>query len=313
MTAGEAAISGFSIRLPTRMATKVSKGEEKPVDREKEKQQRVNRFNRASLIYDDYAESYRKVACRLLMQLDRHGGPPPRRILDVGCGTGHMTQLILEAFPEAEVVALDIADRMVRATCEKVGDDRSRLQVVVGDVEEVDLSELGPFGLIVCNAVCHWFREPLKTFGRLADNLETGGRLLASIYGPENCAELGALFGQVEEEWNLPREQHLFPTRSSKEWEELLTAAGLVKIDSWESWMRLEYANGLSFLKAIKAVGEAAGRTSHPLWLQRRILLEVIRRYERAHRCGNGVYATMHFLQFLFEKTDDPSEVMLFK
>jgi SAM-dependent methyltransferase len=36
--------------------------------------------------------------------------PPPKRILDVGCGTGVMTVMLARLFPDAEVYGLDLAD-----------------------------------------------------------------------------------------------------------------------------------------------------------------------------------------------------------
>ncbi|MFC7439872.1 methyltransferase [Laceyella putida] len=274
------------------------------------KKQRVNQFNRASLTYDEHAEIFRKLAYRLLLQMDRRGWRP-RRILDIGCGTGYMTQLILDEFPDAGIVALDIADKMVQIAYEKVG-GQSRVKLVVADVEAMDVSRLGKFDLIVCNAVCHWFQRPKETFAKLADALKVGGRLLVSTYGPDTCGELASMFRQVEEEWKLRKERHMLPFRSVKEWEGLLDV-GLTGVHSLESWMRNEYPDCRSFLYSIKAVGEAYSEANHPLLIQRRLLQEVIRRYDQAYRSGEGVYATVHFLQLHLKKTDDSAKVMLFK
>ncbi len=39
--------------------------------------------------------------------------PQPRRILDLGCGTGSTTLLLKQAFPQAEVIGLDLSPYML--------------------------------------------------------------------------------------------------------------------------------------------------------------------------------------------------------
>ena len=48
-----------------------------------------------------------------LVWLVRATRPAPRRLLDIGCGTGSIAALLLEAFPEAEVLGLDADPTLV--------------------------------------------------------------------------------------------------------------------------------------------------------------------------------------------------------
>lgn len=277
----------------------------------KQRKRQIKQFNRASLTYDHHAELYRKIAYRLLIQIDCSQWQPAR-ILDLGCGTGYLTHLLLDRFPHAKIIAVDIAEKMVQTARENL-DGQTRVEWLVADAESMDFRSWGGFDLIILNAVCHWFQCPQATFARVAEALNVGGRLLVSTYGPDMCYELAAIFRQVEEEWELPTERHLLPFYAVKTWENLFTDIGLTPIQSRESWVRSEYDNCRALLESIKAVGEAYSEANSPLILQTRLLQEVMRRYDRAYRSGKGIYATAHFLQMHLKKTGDSAHVMLFK
>ncbi|WP_084692091.1 class I SAM-dependent methyltransferase [Parafrankia elaeagni] len=51
--------------------------------------------------------------------LDRISGTPITRVLDAGCGSGRVTEALLERFPDAEVVAVDSSDSMLAAAAKK--------------------------------------------------------------------------------------------------------------------------------------------------------------------------------------------------
>jgi SAM-dependent methyltransferase len=84
--------------------------------------------------------------------LDAYDGQP-ERILDVGTGTGFVARLLAERFPDAEIVGVDLAPRMVeqaRALTDapKVRyevADASRLPFADGSFELVTLSNMIPF------------------------------------------------------------------------------------------------------------------------------------------------------------------------
>lgn len=63
------------------------------------------------------------MAARRLFDLlkSRLAGKAPRRILEVGCGTGFLTQMLHEAWPEAELIATDIAPKMLERARNRVG------------------------------------------------------------------------------------------------------------------------------------------------------------------------------------------------
>src|SRR5512139_1906440 len=107
------------------------------------------------------------------------------RILEPGCGTGLYTRMLLDAFPAASVVGVDISEAMTRVARRRLGDPRVRF--AVADAEEITA---GSYDLVTSNATFQWFLSFPRTVARMASLLGRGGMLTFSFFGPGTYAEL---------------------------------------------------------------------------------------------------------------------------
>jgi trans-aconitate 2-methyltransferase len=144
----------------------------------------------------------------------------PRRILDAGCGSGRVTELLIERFPDAEIVAVDASDAMVAQARSRLG-----IEVLRRDL----LSPLGidPVDVVFSNAVFHWIDDHDALFRNLASVLRPGGQLVAQWGGfgnVENMLEVTRAFGPQ------PYEKHF---ATAEETAERLEAAGFTAINTW--------------------------------------------------------------------------------
>ncbi|MBA4543332.1 methyltransferase domain-containing protein [Thermoactinomyces daqus] len=264
------------------------------------KKQFIRQMNR-TISYDEFLVVYKRMAHRLLFSLkDRVFDPG--RILDLGCGTGYFTELLLEYFPRAELVALDLSPRRIEMARERVAS--ARVQFVAADVEEDDLSGLGMFDLVITNLMGHWLQAPERVLAKVREMLNGEGWYGMTVFGPETCQELQATFRQVELEWELPPQRHFLPFRTVEEWVQLLDGAGLSDVTPEECWQRIEYEDCRTLLERIKAAGESYSESKQNFILQRNVLTEVMRRYNRAYRSKSGIYATFHILTLWGKKRD---------
>jgi trans-aconitate 2-methyltransferase len=102
-------------------------------------------------------------------------------VLDVGCGTGLVTEKLLELVPRGRVYAIDASSEMVALARRRLGE---RAQVCRQDVLELDLSE--PVDAIVSTATLHWVGDHDRLWRRLAQALRPGGRLEIQCGGQGN-------------------------------------------------------------------------------------------------------------------------------
>ena len=92
---------------------------------------------------------------------------PPRRVLDIGTGTGAIPRLLAERFPDAEIVGVDVAERMIEEARRNGG---GRVRFHVADAQRLPFAD-GSFDLVTLGNMIPFFDE----IARVTDD---GGRAL---------------------------------------------------------------------------------------------------------------------------------------
>ncbi|GAB1393189.1 hypothetical protein MASR1M60_13520 [Rhodocyclaceae bacterium] len=252
------------------------------------------RFDAAAGSYDAHSPAQRHAAQRLVEHLVPLGLPPRPRILEIGCGTGHLTERLVRHFPGATIRATDIAPAMVAACQSRLGaNPHLRFEVMDGRrPASADFYERRParphaFDLICGNLVAQWFDDLPGACARLAACLLPGGTLLLSLPG-----------GETFREWKAAHTRHGFtagtlPLPTPQACYAALPP-GNNRVDS-EYWIDRP-ADGLTFLRGLRAIGAdtaAAGHTPLAPAQLRRVLRELGPRpaltYELIYLCHRKI------------------------
>mgnify|MGYP001598248469 CR=1 FL=1 len=101
------------------------------------------------------------------------GGKP--RVLDLGCGQGHITEKMRQALPDAEITGLDASLSAV----EYAHDHFSGIDFAVGDAYQCPYSK-EYFDIVVCNNLWEHVPDPLFLLNRIRVVLKPGGFIIVS-------------------------------------------------------------------------------------------------------------------------------------
>lgn len=102
---------------------------------------------------------------------------PPRRIVDLGCGTGTGTFALLDRFPEAHITAVDTSathlQRLREKACARGAEGRVR--TVQADLDAADWPDLGAPDLVWASASMHHMADPGRALRQVHGLLAPGG------------------------------------------------------------------------------------------------------------------------------------------
>ena len=99
---------------------------------------------------------------------------PHQNILDVGCGTGALLELILERLPNVKCAGLDLSPNMVQCAQTKLGE---RAHILLGDSQSLPFSNES-FDVVVCNDSFHHYPAPSAVLQEIYRVLRPGGVFL---------------------------------------------------------------------------------------------------------------------------------------
>jgi trans-aconitate 2-methyltransferase len=166
---------------------------------------------------------------QVLARLALRGG---ETVLDAGCGSGRVTQALIERLPRGHVIAVDASPSMLQAARERLG--------AGADLRQVDLLELAleqPVDAILSTATFHWIADHERLFATLRANLRPGGRLVAQCGGEGNIDALrGVAHGVLARE---PYAEHFagwqppWNYAGAEQTRERLLAAGFAGAQCW--------------------------------------------------------------------------------
>ncbi len=220
------------------------------------------RFSRGLPTYSRAASIQPEMARGLLAGLLRATGSDHfPRILEIGAGSGILTDLLEKQLVRDRLVLLDIVPE-----CEKYHQRRPDTEFLAGDAETVDLN--GPYDLILSNAAFQWFHDLRTFFPKLRNSLRPNGILAFTTFGPENLRELRELTGNA------------LPYRTLDDLTELLRDPGGFDIlDASERIEAVPFKDPLSILRHMKQTGVTAPVRKQPLWTPGRLA-----NFEREYR-----------------------------
>ncbi len=148
-------------------------------------------------------------------------------VLDAGCGSGRVTEALLERLPTGRVIAADAAPSMLAEARTRLARFGERVSFVECDLGQA-LPIEGPVDAVFSTATFHWVPDHDALFGHLAAVLRPGGRLVAQCGGAGNLESLRRVVAEVGERWPGP-----WHFATPEETTARLQAAGFIDVEAW--------------------------------------------------------------------------------
>ena len=253
-------------------------------------------FSGAARTYDEHAVLQREVADRLLQHLE-FTKIDPRRILDIGCGTGYFTRLLHGKYKKADITALDLSESMVRHTNRAHGRRmpwHGKRHHVVSDGCLLPFAD-GRFDLVCSSLTMQWTTDPLLMMQEMRRVLAPGGLILFSTFGRRTLSELRQSLAEISNERAglvLP-----FPDVTSLGDSLMNLAVELPVTDA--DLFTLTYPDTMALVRELKNIGaSSAAIRNRPSGLYGRALLKQLDAiYRSKHRSEDGrIHATFEAL-----------------
>ena len=166
-------------------------------------------FERAAQSYDEAAVLQHEISRRMDERLDliKH---QPAVILDAGSGTGNALPALRVRYPQARVVALDLALTMLQQARKRTHAPwwksfiKTPTHMLCSDIEQLPLLG-GRIDMVWSNLALQWMNDTDKAFAEFYRVLAPGGLLMFSTFGPDTLKELRAAYAGVDRHTHVSR------------------------------------------------------------------------------------------------------------
>lgn len=246
-----------------------------------DKRQVRKAFERAAANYDQAAVLQHEVLNRMLSRLD-YVKYSPDFIVDAGSGTGYGTRKLAARYPNARLLALDIAPAMhfhARASVSRwerlLRAWRNQTCYVVGDIEQLPI-QASSAQLVWSNLTLQWCNDIKQTFGEIHRVLQTDGLFMFSTFGPDTLKELRQAFNGID------RFSHVNRFIDMHDIGDMLVHSGFATPVMDMEYITMTYRDVIAVMRDLKAIGahnvtlgRRRGLTGKAAWQ------EVTSRYEK--------------------------------
>lgn len=211
-------------------------------------------FSASALSYDAAAVFQRRAAALLakFIKKNSYNEKNSLKILEIGCGTGFLTERLLKLFPDSEFLISDISEEMLEVCRNKIKGANRNVSF-----ETIDASENLPgkdYDLIVSAMTFQWFPDLKHTAGILAKKLGPAGRLFFSTLEESTFSRLRGVFDELGARYPGPRFLSMDELKNSLAPFESIALEKHCYSVKYPSL--IDFFNALSMTGAVNATGE---------------------------------------------------------
>ncbi len=151
-------------------------------------------FRASAATYEESAIVQKEISRQLIAVLQRFTHIDYSRVLEIGCCTGNLTEMLSESAPIDNLYINDLVPDFCTFTEERVAELVGRVHVLPGDIEKALLPK--NLDLVISSSTFQWMVDLPSLIGNIAAALTEAGHLAFSIFSPGTMGEISALTGR---------------------------------------------------------------------------------------------------------------------
>ena len=241
-------------------------------------------FSNAAHSYDAWALPQTIVAkklCSLLPEKASH-------ILDLGCGTGLMTDLVRQRYPVAFITGVDPAEGMIQQCTKRFASDK-RAAFILNTAERY--VSPSAFDLIVATCSMHWFSDKQKALSNIRASLTREGQIAVAIPIIGSLPELYESYQAI-----LGTEMPGLKLLSAENYSSAFSEAGMPLEHVLVEEVRMTVPDSLFVIDSLRCIGGAPEGLSFESPMPHNQLSEILEFYNTHFATKGGVDFTYQFL-----------------
>ena len=237
-----------------------------------------NKAAKVARDYDRGAFLQLEIAKRLLDKANTIKADPST-IVDLGAGTGIMTQLLTDKFPEAEIIAVDGSEQMCAEAMKKQG-----FKTICADFKSLPLSDWA-CNAIYSNLMLQWVTDHAQVFAEVNRVLSSGGCFIFSTFGPDTLTEAKQAWAKVDEYKPINDFANMQHTA------DLLAKQGMIDVVVSREIITVKYSDPKKIFQDLKNLGatNATAMNKFKGWLTKSKLVSFLKHYEE-FKLPDGTY-----------------------
>lgn len=254
------------------------------------KQQVAQQFSRAATEYDAKAQVQERIAddaVQALMRLLAQQSKPAENALDLGCGTGRVTQS-LRPFAR-QITGVDIAPGMIEYAQQQYPSGQQ--QWLVADAEALPLAGQSVDLIFSCMAL-QWCSDFSQLFTELKRVCKPGATLLLAIMAKDSFSELRSSWQAIHQ---APHVNRFAEPEQLWQWAQNAGFTGRY----WQREYLTQHTNIRALLHTVKDVGASVVTRQRVQPMLTRGQLQQIQEYYLAHHAQQGLLNLTYNVCFL--------------
>ncbi|MDR2269324.1 MAG: malonyl-ACP O-methyltransferase BioC [Sphingobacterium sp.] len=262
-----------------------------------DKKRMISRFSKAAINYHSTAIAQGRIAKNMIALLHRTKSIKADRVLEIGCGTGLASLLLLQRLFPKHIIFNDICPEMINQVTALVSQQQNlskqtlkqhclpQYSFICADAETCTLPE--DLDLIISCSTLQWFADLGTFFKRCHSALQTGGMLAFSTFGKENMREVRAT---TQTGLNYLSKHELIAQ---------LQALGYEVLVAQEELLKLTFESPLHVLSHLKQTGVTGIKNHH--WTKTE-LRSYCAEYTKHYTVDTQVTLTYHPIYIIAKK-----------